>query len=50
MCLHPRMPRPRPQQLVLPVGLEVPDVGGPGALLEPFWAGRRGDAFDETCR
>jgi len=19
-------------------------------MLDPFWAGRRGDAFDQTCR
>jgi hypothetical protein len=34
MCLHPGMRRTPQHDL----------------LLDPFWVGRRGDAFDETCR
>jgi hypothetical protein len=26
------------------------DVRDDDLMLDPFWAGRRGDAFDQTCR
>jgi len=28
----------------------LPPVPRHDLLLDPFWVGRRGDAFDETCR